>query len=103
MMNMEEFKINLSSLNEGEVCKLLLDALNLTNSKCIDLSNEVAKLKEKLDRAELDKTKLSLEKDGEIKVLLDSNMAFGTGEHETTSMVLEKLQRYWPPLWRWWQ
>lgn len=67
---MEEFKINLSSLNEGEVCKLLLDALNLTNSKCIDLSNEVAKLKEKLDRAELDKTKLSLEKDGEIAKLM---------------------------------
>ena len=31
---------------------------------------------------------------GEIVVLLDSNMAFGTGEHETTSMCLELLQKY---------
>ena len=30
----------------------------------------------------------------EIVVLLDSNMAFGTGEHETTSMCLELLQKY---------
>ena len=30
--------------------------------------------------------------DGEEAVLLDSNMAFGTGEHETTSMCLELLQ-----------
>ena len=29
---------------------------------------------------------------GEEVVLLDSNMAFGTGEHETTSMCLELLQ-----------
>ena len=29
---------------------------------------------------------------GEIVVTLDSNMAFGTGEHETTSMCLEFLQ-----------
>ena len=34
------------------------------------------------------------EKDGEIKVLLDSNMAFGTGEHETTSMCVEFLSKY---------
>ena len=27
-------------------------------------------------------------------VLLDSNMAFGTGEHETTSMCVEYLQKY---------
>lgn len=27
-------------------------------------------------------------------VLLDSNMAFGTGEHETTSMCVELLQKY---------
>ena len=27
-------------------------------------------------------------KDGEVTVLLDSNMAFGTGEHETTSMCV---------------
>ena len=27
-------------------------------------------------------------------VLLDSNMAFGTGEHETTAMCLKLLQRY---------
>ena len=33
-------------------------------------------------------------KPGEIVVLLDSNMAFGTGEHETTSMCLELLQKY---------
>ena len=31
-------------------------------------------------------------KEGEAIVLLDSNMAFGTGEHETTSMCLEALQ-----------
>lgn len=34
------------------------------------------------------------EKDGEIKILLDSNMAFGTGEHETTSMCVEYLGKY---------
>ena len=34
------------------------------------------------------------EKQGEIKVLLDSNMAFGTGEHETTSMCVEMLAKY---------
>lgn len=34
------------------------------------------------------------EKNGEIKVLLDSNMAFGTGEHETTSMCVEMLDKY---------
>ena len=31
---------------------------------------------------------------GEVVVKLDSNMAFGTGEHETTSMCLELLQKY---------
>lgn len=31
---------------------------------------------------------------GEVKILIDSNMAFGTGEHETTSMVLELMQDY---------
>ena len=31
-------------------------------------------------------------KEHEITVTLDSNMAFGTGEHETTSMCLELLQ-----------
>ena len=30
----------------------------------------------------------------EIPVYLDSNMAFGTGEHETTSMCIEMLERY---------
>ncbi len=30
----------------------------------------------------------------EVTVRLDSNMAFGTGEHETTSMCLELLQEY---------
>ncbi len=33
-------------------------------------------------------------KPGEIVIKLDSNMAFGTGEHETTSMCLELLQKY---------
>ncbi len=33
-------------------------------------------------------------KDGEIKILLDSNMAFGTGEHETTSMCVDFLAKY---------
>ena len=37
------------------------------------------------------------EQDGEIKVLLDSNMAFGTGEHETTSMCVEMLDKYVQP------
>lgn len=32
--------------------------------------------------------------DGEIPVLLDSNMAFGTGEHETTSMCIGFLDKY---------
>ena len=32
--------------------------------------------------------------EGELKVLLDSNMAFGTGEHETTSMCVEFLEKY---------
>ncbi len=34
------------------------------------------------------------EKQGEIKILLDSNMAFGTGEHETTSMCVDFLAKY---------
>ena len=34
---------------------------------------------------------------GEAIVRLDSNMAFGTGEHETTSMCLELLQEYLTP------
>lgn len=32
--------------------------------------------------------------DGEVIIKLDSNMAFGTGEHETTSMCLRLLQDY---------
>lgn len=32
--------------------------------------------------------------EGEKTVLLDSNMAFGTGEHETTSMCVEYLSEY---------
>lgn len=35
--------------------------------------------------------------DGEEIVRLDSNMAFGTGEHETTSMCVELLQEYITP------
>lgn len=34
------------------------------------------------------------EKDDEIAILLDSNMAFGTGEHETTSMCVGFLEKY---------
>ena len=34
---------------------------------------------------------------GEKVVLLDSNMAFGTGEHETTSMCVELMQEYITP------
>ncbi len=37
------------------------------------------------------------EKEGEIKILLDSNMAFGTGEHETTSMCVGFLAKYVKP------
>ncbi len=33
-------------------------------------------------------------KAGEEVVLLDSNMAFGTGEHETTAMCVELMQQY---------
>ncbi len=36
-------------------------------------------------------------KDGETIVYLDSNMAFGTGEHETTSMCVEYLLKYVQP------
>ncbi len=35
--------------------------------------------------------------EGEEVVLLDSNMAFGTGEHETTSMCVELMQEYITP------
>lgn len=35
--------------------------------------------------------------DGEETVKLDNNMAFGTGEHETTSMCIELLQQYLTP------
>ncbi len=35
--------------------------------------------------------------DGEIPVYLDSNMAFGTGEHETTSMCVGWLSKYVKP------
>lgn len=36
-------------------------------------------------------------KEDERVVLLDSNMAFGTGEHETTSMCVELMQDYVTP------
>ena len=36
-------------------------------------------------------------KENEKVVLLDSNMAFGTGEHETTSMCVELMQDYITP------
>jgi ribosomal protein L11 methyltransferase len=35
--------------------------------------------------------------DGEVEVKIDSNMAFGTGEHETTSMCIELIQDYLRP------
>ncbi len=35
--------------------------------------------------------------EGEVQVLIDSNMAFGTGEHETTSMCIELIQKYMKP------
>ena len=35
--------------------------------------------------------------ENEHVVLLDSNMAFGTGEHETTSMCVELMQEYITP------
>ena len=35
--------------------------------------------------------------EGEYIVKLDNNMAFGTGEHETTSMCIELLQSYLKP------
>ena len=35
--------------------------------------------------------------EGESVVKLDNNMAFGTGEHETTSMCIELLQSYLQP------
>lgn len=35
-----------------------------------------------------------VKEEGEEIVLLDSNMAFGTGEHETTSMCVELMQSY---------
>lgn len=35
--------------------------------------------------------------DGEIPVFLDSNMAFGTGEHETTSMCVGFIDKYVKP------
>jgi len=36
-------------------------------------------------------------KDGEVTVKIDGNTAFGTGEHETTSMMTELLQEYLNP------
>ncbi len=36
-------------------------------------------------------------KEGEQVVLLDNNMAFGTGEHETTAMCVKLLQQYITP------
>ncbi len=42
---------------------------------------------------------IKYEKKGDEKVVyLDSNMAFGTGEHETTSMCVELLAEYVKPL-----
>ena len=35
--------------------------------------------------------------EGEVEVKIDSNMAFGTGEHETTSMCIELIQDYMRP------
>ena len=33
-------------------------------------------------------------KEGQVEIVIDSNMAFGTGEHETTSMVISLMQDY---------
>ncbi len=33
-----------------------------------------------------------VKKEGELPIIMDSNMAFGTGEHETTSMCVEYLE-----------
>ena len=33
-------------------------------------------------------------KEGQVEIVIDSNMAFGTGEHETTSMVISLMQNY---------
>ena len=33
-------------------------------------------------------------KEGQVEIIIDSNMAFGTGEHETTSMVISLMQDY---------
>ena len=33
-------------------------------------------------------------KEGQVEIIIDSNMAFGTGEHETTSMVISLMQNY---------
>ena len=35
--------------------------------------------------------------EGEVLVKIDSNMAFGTGEHETTSMCIDLIQKYLNP------
>ncbi len=35
-----------------------------------------------------------VKKDGQVVVKIDSNMAFGTGEHETTSMCIDFLNEY---------
>ncbi|MCD7783493.1 MAG: 50S ribosomal protein L11 methyltransferase [Firmicutes bacterium] len=35
-------------------------------------------------------------KDGEASLYIDPGMAFGTGEHETTRLVIELMQRYAP-------
>ncbi len=32
--------------------------------------------------------------EGQVEIIIDSNMAFGTGEHETTSMVISLMQDY---------
>ena len=33
-------------------------------------------------------------KEGQVEIVIDSNMAFGTGEHETTSIVISLMQNY---------
>ena len=35
--------------------------------------------------------------EGEVQIKIDSNMAFGTGEHETTSMCIELIGKYLKP------
>ncbi len=101
-----------STAEEGNIKNLLLDIENAKINSGLDLGSlEVVrreidgdewrlKWKEHFKPIRLNKVVIVPEwikydeRKGEIKILLDSNMAFGTGEHETTSMCVEYLQKY---------